>query len=172
MQMKSNEFIRKTHHKGTYAGVHFSEETKNAIVEYIKNNNIPNATPVDKLHSTLLYSRRRCPNYKPQGELNPALHGTPGEWHVWEGQADDDGHCPQCLVLEFDCPELNERHDYLMDEHNATFDFPEYKTHITFSYDINDMDIDGLPDYEGPIEMVEEYGEVLDLDWAQNNAKE
>jgi len=170
--MKSNEFIRKTHHKGTYAAGHFSNETKEAVQEYIKENSIPNPTPTDKLHATILYSRRNCPNYVAQGDIEPPYIGTPGEFQIWKGQPDDKGHEPNCLIMEFDCPELTARHEELMDEHNALYDFDEYKTHITFSYDVADMDINDLPDYTGPVEVVHEYGEVLDIDWAQNNAKE
>lgn len=169
--MKSDEFIRKTHHKGTYAGVTFSEATKKAVAEYIKENNIPNPTPTDKLHSTLLYSRKRCPNYKAKGDLNPTLRGRPGAWQVWESQPDKDGNIANCLVMEFDCPELNARHEELMKEHDATFDYPEYKTHITFSYDIGEMDHKDLPKFTGPVELVHEYQEELDIDWAQKNAK-
>ena len=170
--MKSSEFIIEDKQKGTYAAVSFSDDTKNAIKEYIDENDIPNGTPADKFHSTLLYSKRYCPNYEPQGKLEPMWEGAAGKFHVWEGQPDDDGHKPNCLVMEFNCAKLNARHKELMDEHNATFDFPEYKTHITFSYDIGEMDIKQLPEFNTPIEIVEEYGEDLDLDWAQNNAKE
>lgn len=169
--MKSNEFIKKTHHKGTYAGVHFSEETKDAIMDYIAANNIPNSPERDKMHTTLLYSRKRCPNYVPQGELNPAMRGKPGAWQIWESQPDSDGNKSNCLVLEYDCPELTARHNELMEEHQATFDYPEYKTHVTFSYDVGDMTKEDLPPYKGPIDIVEEYGEELDLDWAKNNTK-
>ena len=168
--MNSNEFIKKTHHKGTYAGVHFSEATKDAIEEFINLNGIPNAPHRDKMHTTLLYSRKRCPNYKPKGELKPILVGKPGQWQVWESQPDSEGNVSNCLVLEFNCPALNSRHNQLMQEHNATFDYPEYKTHITFSYNVGEMDCSKLPLYNGPIEIVEEYGEELDLDWAKNNS--
>ena len=168
--MKSNEFIRKTHHKGTYAGVHFSESTKDAIMDYIEAHGIPNAPERDKMHTTLLYRRKRCPNYVPQGEVKPTLRGRPGAWQVWESQPNAfDQRTTNCLVLEFECPELVQRHKDLMTEHNATFDYPSYKTHITFSYDVGEMDCSKLPPYAGPIEIVEEYGEELDLDWAQNN---
>lgn len=170
--MMSNEFIKKTHHKGTYAGVHFSEETKKAVSEYIKENSIPNSTPTDKLHATLLYSRKRLPDYKAKGDLEPMLRGKPGSFQVWEGQPDSTGNVPNCLIMEFDCPELTARHNELMEEHQATYDFPDYKTHITFSYDIGEMSKDDLPPFNGPIELVHEYQETLDVDWAENNAKE
>ena len=167
--MKSWEFITEDSQKGTYAAVRFSDDTKTAIKEYIEEHDIPNATPNDKLHCTLLYSRKHCPDYEPQGKIEPMLRGKPGAFQVWEGQPDDDGNKPNCLVMEFDCAKLTARHKELMDEHKATFDYPEYKTHVTFSYDIGDMDVDDLPAYNGPIEIVEEYSEDLDLDWAQNN---
>lgn len=170
VQMKSNEFIRKTHHRGTYAGVRFSDATKEAITEYIKENDIPNGTAKDQLHCTLLYSRKYCPDYEPAGKLDQMIVGKPGQFQVWEGQPDEDGHKPNCLVLEFECAELVDRHNELMEEHGATFDYPEYKTHVTFSYDIGDMDDSELPEFTAPIEIVEEYGERLDLDWAKNNA--
>ena len=170
--MKSNEFIIEAKLKGTYAGVHFGDDTKDAVDLYIKENGIPNATPTDKLHCTLLYSRKHCPNYEPLGQLEPMLRGKPGAFQVWEGQPDDDGNKPNCLIMEFDCVKLSARHKELMDEHDATYDFDEYKTHITFSYDIGEMDIKDLPEFTGPINIVEEYGEELDIDWAENNANE
>jgi len=170
--MRSIEFIMEDNQKGTYAGVHFSDDTKNSILKYVKENNIPNPTPIDKMHCTLLYSRKYCPNYKAAGDIKPFWNGTPGGFNVWEGQPDEDGHKPNCLILEFKCDELTNRHNSLMTEHDATYDFPEYKTHITLSYDIGEMDINNLPKYTSPIEITNEYGEDLDLDWAQNNAKE
>ena len=172
VKMKSSEFIFENKSKGTYAGVRFGDDTKDAVKEYIAENDIPNATPTDKLHCTLLYSRKYCPHYDPQGALEPVMRGKPGAFQIWEGQPDDDGHKPNCLIMEFDCATLVDRHNELMEEHQATFDYPEYKTHITFSYDIGEMDIKDLPAFSGPINIIEEYGEDLDLDWAENNGKE
>ena len=163
--MKSTDFIIESQQKGTYAGVHFSESTKKAIEKYIKDNNIPNGVPKDKLHTTVLYSRKYCPDYVPCGKINPPLKGTPKDFDVWPAQ---DGN--NCLVLEFVCPALVARHNELMKEHQATHDFPEYKTHLTLSYNLGDVDIHDLPPFTAPIEIIEEYGEDLDLNWAQRNA--
>lgn len=162
--MKSDEFIKKTHHKGTYAGVHFSESTQDDLKKFMMMNDIPNPVPRDKLHTTLLYSRKRCPNYVPRGLIDPPLVGKPTGFEVWPSQEGNN-----CLVLKYDCPELTQRHKDLMSEHGATFDYPEYRTHVTLSYDIGDMDISSLPPYEGTIEIVEEYAEELNLEWAKNN---
>jgi len=168
--MKIKELIEKKQ-PGTYAGVHFNDETKDALMSFIKENKIPNPPPKHKMHTTLLYSRTPCPNYKPRGEINPAYVGKPGQYNIWESQPDEDGNKTKCLVMEFDCPELNKRHEYLMKEHGASFDYDEYKTHVTLSYDVGDMDIKDLPKFDKSLEITEEYYEPLDLDWAKANTE-
>lgn len=156
--------------KGTYAGVKFSDDTSKLIKQYLDDNKIPNAISPNKLHTTLLYSRKHLPDYKAIGTYPKPLIGTPGNFDVWKSN-NEDGSSTNCLVVEFDCPELSKRHDELMDEHKATYDFPDYKTHITLSYDIGDMDIKDLPsfiDTVPTIKICKEYQEQLDLDWAKN----
>jgi hypothetical protein len=158
--------------KGTYAAVNFSKETTDAIKEYIKENDIPNPLSADKMHTTLLYSRKYCPDYTPLGKIDPPWKGTPTEFEVWKTRPKDGSEGSNCLVLLFKCEELNKRHQQLMNELDATYDFPDYKTHISLSYDIGDMDWKKLPDikkYLSEVVVVEEYGSDLDLDWAKKN---
>ena len=155
--------------KGTYAGVRFSEETKNAVEQYNKDNDIPNPIKTDKLHTTLLYSRKYLPDYKPAGKYDKPMIGKVKKFDVFESRPDAfDDKAARCLVLLFDCPELVDRFNELMDKHDATFDYDEYKPHITFSYDIGDMDIKDLPEFKGKIELVSEYDEDLNLNWAKD----
>lgn len=156
--------------KGSYAAVNFNKETIDGIKKYIKENDIPNHTKFDKMHTTLLYSRKYLPDYKPQGKLDKPMIGKGKGFEVWDSQPDDDGHVAKCLVMCYDCPELVKRHKELMKEHGAAYDFDEYKPHITFSYDIGDLDHDELPKFSGKIEIVEEYGEDLEQDWATDNS--
>lgn len=162
--------------KGTYAAVKFSPSTVEMIAKYIKDNDIPNGTPDAKLHCTLLYSRKHCPDYEPAGKISPAWIGTPTHLDVWESKGKlRDEEPKRCLVLEFDCDELQKRHKELMKEHDATYDFPQYKTHVTLSYDIGEMDEKELPDVKKAIpklEINDEYGEDLDLDWAKKLKKD
>jgi hypothetical protein len=155
---------------GTYAAVKFDESTVNNIRKYIENNEIPNGVPAEKLHCTVLYSRKHCPDYEPQGDIDPAWIGTPVGLEVWESKGKlRDEEPKRCLVMKFKCEELNDRHKELMDEHDATYVFPEYKTHVTLSYDIGDLDEKTLPDIADAISKLKinhEYGEDLDLDWA------
>ena len=166
--MRLEELTEKSDEKGTYAGVRFDDQTVKSLQKYIKDNKIPNAIAAGKMHCTLLYSKKHLPEYKPSGDIDPPMKGTPTDLEKWKSQPDDDGNVSQCLVLKFDCDELVERHKKLMDEHKATFGYDEYKTHVTLSYDIGDMEIKDLP----PVDIKEliinkEYGEELSTDWAK-----
>jgi len=172
--MLLSEVSTKKSLRGTYAGVRFDKETKDVILSFIKKHKIPNPVPVEKLHSTILYSRKHLPKYKPKGELKNPLEGTPLELVVWKTSPKNEGD-PQanCLVLKYSCKELEKRHKYLMDKHDAEYDYDEYIPHVTLSYDIGEMDIKKLQkldlDKEIPtINAVHEYMEELDLDWAKN----
>ena len=49
-----------------------------------------------------------------------------------------------------------------MKEHGATYDYDEYKPHITLSYDVDDLDPDQLPSFDKDIIITEETGSDLD----------
>lgn len=167
--MKLGEILEAAATKGTYAGTYFDAETVECVRKYIEENDIPKPVNVDKLHTTLLYSRKHLPNYEAAGEYDEPMVGKPVELVVWETQGDENREPANCLVLKYDCPELVARHKKLMKEHGATFDYVEYTPHITLSYDIGTMDIDKLSDVKKAIpkiNIVEEYKEDLKLDWA------
>jgi len=167
--MKLDEIIvEKKEPDGTYAGVHFSKETVQAVKDYCNQNKIPNPVRSSKVHTTLLYSRKYLPDYKAAGKYDKPMIGKPTEFDIWPSKGDDPKNC---LVLEYDCAELVKRHEKLMKEFEATYDFDEYKTHITFSYDVGDIKVKDLPKFEGKIEIVEEYQQDLDLNWADKSTK-
>lgn len=158
--------------RGTYAGVRFDTNTQTRIDKYMKKNNIPNRVPTNKLHTTVLYSRKFLPNYKPIGKLVPPLIGHPKKLVIWKTNPPAGGPSTNCLILIFDCKELVKRHKQLMKEHSATYDYDEYVPHITLSYDIEDItNVDDLQDCKtiGNIMIVEEYAQELDLNWAEKH---
>lgn len=156
---------------GTYAGVRFDDDSTNRLAEFQSKLKIPNAISPKKFHVTLLHSKKHLPNYKPQGKINPPYKGTPSKLVVWKTQPDEEGETSNCLVLQFDCPELVKRHKALMDEHGAQFDYNKFEPHVTLSYSIGDLDIkDANLDDIGSLNMVEEYHQPLDLSWAKKNS--
>jgi 2'-5' RNA ligase len=149
--------------RGTYSAVRFSKESEDALIEYAKLINVPNPLDRKKLHVTLLYSRRYCPDYKPQGELVTPYLATVKGADVFNTRTPDD--VKRCLVLKLESLDLFNRHLELMNEHSATYDFLSYIPHVTLSYDIgDDFDVLTLPKFEGELEIVEEYGEDLEFD--------
>lgn len=151
---------------GTYVGVLFSSKTKEDIKKYIADNNIPNSINIAKLHTTLIYSRKNLPKFKAIGKLESPIIGKFDKFETWDTQDKK-----RALVMKFISPELKNRNKEITDIHGATSDYPEYKVHLTLSYDLGEISLDNLPVYTGVIEIVEEYQERLDLDWTNTHKK-
>lgn len=158
--------------KGTYAGVRFSEGTVDNLIQLQGDLGIPNPVPYNKFHSTLLYSRKHLPKYVAKGACYLVSDGNEFTLEIWES----DKSFNRCLVLRYDCGMLSARHDFLMRYHEATYDFDEYKPHITLSYDVGDSwtPLEKTVKFSdsSPIEIVEEYQEDLNLDWSTSALKE
>lgn len=152
---------------GTYAGLRFDPAVAKSLEQFCLSNDIPNHTPVDKLHITLLYSKKHLPNYEAQGDIDPAYMAHPDKFIVWQTNGENK---PQsnCLILKLKSRDITDRHNALMKEHDATYDHPLYEPHVTLSYDIGDMDIEKLKigDIEQDLPVVTEYQEDLKTDWA------
>ena len=163
--MKLDEVKKKTP-DGTFAGVNFDKSTTDAVLKYIKENDIPHGLRGHEMHATLLYSKKYLPDYEPAGKLKKPLVGTFSGFEIFESSKDDDtGKKKNCLVMRFICESLSQRHLSLMKEHGATYDYDEYKPHLTMSYDAGDFDPDKLPSYNKDLIIIEEYGSDLQDDW-------
>ena len=143
--------------KGTYVGVKFNGATNQAIERYCGNNKIPNRVPIDKLHTTVMYSRKHF-EFEPLGRLKSPIVAVPDSFEVWNSF---DKTSKRCLILKYRCQPLVDRHNYLIKKYDATYDYNVYNTHVTFSYDVGDMK--DFPIYKGPIVVISEYTEDLDL---------
>jgi len=157
------KLIEVAQQKGTYAGVRFDDDTVKALIKFCKDEKIPNSVPPEKLHTTVLYSRKFLPGYKPA--KNTDMVGTVGQLELWPSQEG-----VSCLVLVYSCPKLTKRHLMLLKKHDATYDY-EYKPHVTLSYDVGDWTEKDLPKVPSELDKLiinKEYTEDLDLDWAKS----
>lgn len=153
---------------GKYIGVRFSQETVDNLVQYCQDTGIPNPLAPEKFHSTVLYSRKPLPDLEAIGDYEVPMYGTLTEFDVWQSTPDE-GEPTNCLVLKYDCTELSDRHNELSEMYNVPFDFEGgYKPHVTFSYDIGDFSIDELEVPNFKIEIVHEYEEELNTNWAND----
>lgn len=149
---------------GTYAGYKFDKDDLNKIEKWCKENKIPTPVSKNEMHTTILYSKKPCPNYKPLGKLSSPIKASIEEQEVWDTQDKK-----RALVVKLNSPDMVKRHKQLMKEHKASFDYDEYKPHITLSYDVGkDFTLDKiskLKDSVGSIQAVEEYYEPLKDNW-------
>lgn len=156
--MKLSEIFEAKNQKGTYAGLRFSDDDNDVIVELANKLELPNPITKGDIHMTLLYSRKYLPDYVAVGEIDEWAY--PKEFHVF-----DTYDKKRALVIMVDCPYAQKRHKELMEKHQATYDYPEYLTHITLSYDIGDMEIPKWKDIPKEFHLNQEYQEDLKLEW-------
>ena len=150
---------------GTYVGAHFSKDTIKQLKKALKELKIPNPLAEEKFHTTIMYSTNYF-DFEAKGKLDPPWIGTPDKLEIFPTQSGKNA-----LVLRYKCDEQKDRFDYIMKNYNAKYTFPEYKIHLTLSYDCGDFDIKDvdIKKYVDKIEIVEEYSEPLKLDWNNDN---
>lgn len=143
---------------GTYAGYKYDKDDVKKLRQWAKDKGIPNRIPSNNIHTTLLYSKKKCPDYEPLGSLKNPIVAKLGKPEVW----DDHNNGTKALVIKLDAPDMVKRHKELMKQHDATYDYPTYKPHISLSYDVGeDFDLDKLSDMQDNVKelkAVEEYG--------------
>jgi hypothetical protein len=144
--------------KGLFCGIKFDDATVDAIVDFIKDNEIPSPIDRNDVHTTILYSRKPVFGFEPLGDDVP-------EWEISFAGFDLFGENKDVLVMLLESPDLVLHHKELMDEYKASWDWDEYQPHITLSYSAADFDIDELPTYIGPLIAINEYAEELDEKW-------
>ena len=148
---------------GTYVGVRFSEFTLNDLQDLQELLRVPNRTPREEFHATVLYSRNHIPNLT-DIQYNGYIPSDTAEYELDVFTAKDSGK--RCLVLKFQSTHLENLHKDFIENHNGTTDFPTYTPHITLSYDIGDMEIPITKVFFESgrcIEMVRQYTKDLKL---------
>lgn len=155
---------------GTYIAVRFNRATQNKLRKLTKQLGIPNeqTVPREKLHCTVVYSRKPFKDFTIKGKMDEPIKAEPDKLEIFKTQSG-----ANALVLRFHSKELDDRHNYFNDEFGATYDYDEYKQHVTLSYDVGDWKIPKSFDPKSVIdslEMDEEYYEALNLDWTKENS--
>lgn len=146
--------VEESDDSGIYAAAKFSQDTVEALSKAITNLQIPNPTPDDEFHCTIIYSETSVSElWGEVKEFDPPLTATPDKFHFFESASNG----TQCLVILLkDCPELHEMHESMVNDYGAVYAFDEYMPHVTLSYDYDNQDIlDANPqDYIQKLEIV------------------
>lgn len=142
---------------GLYVAAKFSELTLDALEKLQRSLKVPNPVPREKLHTTIVYSRINVPYKVASGSFEIAQSG---KLTIFETQSG-----ANALVFELESDYLAARHNYAK-ALGATYDFPDYRPHITLSYDVGPLTYKGSHDV--PVILDREYAEELKLDWAED----
>lgn len=144
---------------GTYAGVTFSKETIDQLTSLQKSLGIDEPLAPSKFHTTLLYSSKHLPKYVAAGNLNPKPEADSCKYklEIWPSNSGE----KNVLVLKYSCTWLEDRHQFLMDEHGAKWDHPDYTPHITLSYNVGNWNGKKTVEFDTPITLQKEYQESL-----------
>jgi 2'-5' RNA ligase len=114
------------------------------------------------IHITVAYSRTPI-SLTALGVLEPPVRVRPKHYSIFNTQTGE-----KCLVLEVESEGLVARHNEIMKEYGASYDFPVYKPHITLSYNCGvGFDLKTLPDVKTltDFKAVEEYAMTLDVEY-------
>lgn len=155
--MPFSHLFEKHSDQGLYVAAFFSNETNKNITDYTRKHNIPNPVSENSLHTTIVYSRSPV-EFEPIHSVDAIADTEFSRLECWDLQSGG-----RCLVWVYDSAYLHLRFVEAI-KAGATYDFDEYKPHITLSYDVPDtFDVSSLPTPNFPIEIVGEYSEPLDL---------
>lgn len=156
--MRSHEITENS--TGTYAKLVPTNKTRDRISEILGQLCIE-ATPADKLHTTIIYSRNQCPYAESLSPMFPISAKATG-FALFGDNPES-----KCLVMLLDCVEAEELH-FLCRENGASHDYNEYEPHITLSYGYTRDHVPGdeLLEYFNHIEFDKFIVEPLEEDWS------
>lgn len=140
------------HKNGTFVDTDLSQESCMNLYNWCIAHNL-NCIQPDKLHVTLLYSRKPVPKLQ---NLNNYILNKSAKIVEWK-------KLKNALVLMLDFPEAHVIHKFCK-KHGGTHDYNEYVPHITIDYDYNkDIPLE-LPDFSVNFKNIRVNGLVLNWD--------
>lgn len=170
MEILNEEKITDLGKDGTYIAVKFTKESQDKLKALAKSLEIDNLVAREKMHVTVVFSRKPFTNFTINGKLKKPWLVHPTELEIFETQSGS-----RALVLRLDAPKLEQRHEYFKKEYGATYDYDEYKSHVTLSYDVG-SDWEIPEDFDvgkmfKTLSIDEEYYEPLNNDWASKSTE-
>jgi hypothetical protein len=134
------------------------------IIAWAKEQGFKTTLPADDLHVTIAYSR------DPVDWMNVG-ESWAGELKVAAGGPRLVERFGDARVLLFKAAELDWRHENIKAA-GASWDHPEYQSHITISYDPGSPDLQNVDPYQGEIILGPELFAEVKEDWSDNLKEE
>lgn len=137
------------------------------IIEWAKSQGIATTLEPDDMHVTVIYSKepfsREYTQMVEHQEEAPMYYGN----HVVRGgkrSVERLGENGEAIVLKIECPKMASEH-YGFRAMGASSDWPDYKPHITISWQADDFDETQAEPFGGDIVLSDIYVSLLDEDW-------
>jgi hypothetical protein len=118
------------HSTGTYFSIEPSIQSKMLIHAVMTEYGIKNQIPLNKLHTTIIYSKKPCPDMRYYQPKLP-VWGVANRFELFGTKVGT-----KCLVLLVSSPEIEELYNKLQ-QYEPTTDFPNYRAHMSLSYDFD-----------------------------------
>lgn len=121
---------------------------------------VPGILPASDMHVTVIFSRKPVDWMEIGAAWSDKIEVTAGGPRLHErfGAEGD------ALVLQFQNWELHHRNE-MAREKGASWDWPDYRPHITISYRAANVDMDKLEPWTGPIILGPEMWDQVDENW-------
>jgi hypothetical protein len=129
------------------------------LATWAKSQGFATTVPPDEMHVTVAYSKQPVDWSKLTAE-DDTLTVPPAANRSIEAL----GIEKDAVVLIFDCPALAERWQQCQDI-GCSWDWPSYRSHVTFTFNGNGVDLDSVVPYTGALEFGPEAFEPVDEDW-------
>lgn len=141
---------------GTFVGARLTRDTEDRLWDWLAKTGMQNPEPKNRMHVTVVGHESR--QFPWQCKEYPPLEVDPSTYHLEEFPGKDG----KALVLRFDSPELQKRHQWAKDTYGFEWKHPEYLPHITLGYNtgINPKD---LPEPDFPLFIAREYTQPWDF---------
>lgn len=142
---------------GIYMCAKFDQASCEALAQVQKLLGVENPVSAEKLHTTIVYSRKTVDLFPASGISEPARLVDVEKWDTKYGNT---------IVGVLESDYLHSRFKDAMDA-GATYDFDDYKPHVTLAYDSRIEDISGvkrLLTLPVDLTIIKEDAESLDLD--------
>lgn len=161
MTIRFSQYLDNLDKKTLY--VHRPLLNANQLIEWAKSNGCKTCLKPESMHVTLLYSK--TPLIWPQPKIDMVTVTN----YVSEVKQFDGG----ALVLHFEWEPFTKRHTQLIAA-GGTSDYPEYKSHITLTYESEGLDPKSFGKYNGDLIFgPEEFREIdLEKKWKTANLEE
>lgn len=166
IMLSFSEYLDTLHEKkadtGSFVSINISPKSKEEIFSFIKELKLPNHTKKSDLHITLIYSKKTIDKKEwKNGKI--AINETAAPIKLgWLGDDND------CLVILLKSDYLTKRNKYITKTYGAISDYDKYTPHITLAYNLENYSIPSNIKLPNKLELVEEYYNDLEEDWADN----